>query len=78
MSAPHFLRGDEELVAAVDGLEPSVDLHDTVLLVEKMTGLVLLAHKRIMVSFLSHFQNRKFGDHRKRNLRWSQAGTEDE
>ncbi len=49
MSAPHFLWGDPSLIEAVDGLEPVIDRHDTILQVEPMTGVPLYGHKRIMV-----------------------------
>ena len=49
MSAPHFLKGDPMLWEAIDGLDPKTELHDTTLLIEKLSGVALSAHKRIQV-----------------------------
>lgn len=50
MTAPHFFRGDQSMIDDVEGMEPKLELHDTVLLVEPMSGAPLMAHKRIQVT----------------------------
>lgn len=49
MSAPHFLYGDPELVDAIDGVQPDQALHETVLNVDPLLGIVLQGHKKIQV-----------------------------
>jgi hypothetical protein len=49
MSAPHFYNGHEELVDAIEGMNPNKDLHDTIMMIEPTTGIVLSANKRIQV-----------------------------
>lgn len=51
VSFPHFLHGDPRLVAAVEGLQPNEDVHDSVFDVEPQTGLPTLAHKRLQVNY---------------------------
>jgi hypothetical protein len=51
VSFPHFLHGDPSLVAAVEGLSPNTDVHDSVFDVEPQTGLPTLAHKRLQVNY---------------------------
>lgn len=53
MSAPHFLKGDQVLVDAIEGLHPEPDLHDTILLIEPLTGVAMSGHKKIQVWKLS-------------------------
>lgn len=50
MTAPHFFRGDQSMIDDVEGMEPKLELHDTVLLVEPMSGAPLMAHKRIQIN----------------------------
>ena len=38
MSTPHFLDGDPELAAAIDGIQPVHDKHVTYLHVEPLSG----------------------------------------
>ena len=49
MTAPHFFRGDNELITAVEGMVPDGELHDTVLYIEPLSGVAMRAHKRIQV-----------------------------
>lgn len=51
VSFPHFLHGDSRLVAAVEGLQPNEDTHDSIFDVEPQTGLPTLAHKRLQVNY---------------------------
>ena len=41
MSTPHFLDGDPELAAAIDGIQPVHDKHVTYLHVEPLSGTTL-------------------------------------
>jgi len=50
MSTPHFLDGDPELAAAIDGINPVRDLHETFLHLEPLSGQPMQAHKRIQIS----------------------------
>jgi len=50
MSTPHFLDGDPELAAAIDGINPVRDLHETFLHLEPLSGAPMQAHKRIQIS----------------------------
>jgi len=50
MSTPHFLDGDPELVAAIDGIDPNPELHQTYLHLEPLSGMPMQAHKRIQIS----------------------------
>lgn len=53
MSAPHFLRGEDQLINAIEGISPNYDDHDTILEVEPNIGIPLAAHKRIQVTIES-------------------------
>eukprot|EP00095_Tigriopus_kingsejongensis_P004509 maker-scaffold427_size174323-snap-gene-0.42 protein:Tk04509 transcript:maker-scaffold427_size174323-snap-gene-0.42-mRNA-1 annotation:"hypothetical protein DAPPUDRAFT_326408" len=50
MTAPHFFRGDESLISDVIGIKPDLELHDTIMLVEPLSGAPLMAHKRIQIN----------------------------
>jgi len=50
MSTPHFLDGDPELAAAIDGINPVRELHETFLNLEPLSGQPMQAHKRIQIS----------------------------
>lgn len=52
LTAPHFLRGDQSLVDAIDGMVPSFAEHDTLLMLEPISSVPLIAHKRIQVRLL--------------------------
>lgn len=49
-SKPHFLDAAPELLAAVDGLLPIRDAHDTFLDLEPNTGVAMRVHERLMAS----------------------------
>uniref|UniRef100_A0A2P2I2A7 Lysosome membrane protein 2-like n=1 Tax=Hirondellea gigas TaxID=1518452 RepID=A0A2P2I2A7_9CRUS len=49
-STPHFYMGDEETVAAVDGLNPTKEYHETYIDLEPNTGVSFAAMKRIQIS----------------------------
>ena len=49
-STPHFYMGDDEVINAVDGLNPSAELHATYLDLEPNTGVAFKAAKRIQLS----------------------------
>lgn len=48
----HFLDADPVLVAAVNGISPDRDLHDTLLDVEPLSGVTMQAQKRLQVNIL--------------------------
>jgi hypothetical protein len=51
ISKPHFLDGDSVYRDPFSGVAPpSVELHDTVIGVEPLTGVVMSAHKRLQVN----------------------------
>lgn len=52
MSAPHFYQGDPSLVAAINGLHPEESLHATHLDIEPITGVTMVAHKRLQINIL--------------------------
>jgi hypothetical protein len=58
VSFPHFLHGDPSLVAAVEGLSPNADTHDSYLDVEPQTGLLVNVRNRIQVSY--QMKSKKF------------------
>ncbi len=48
LSNPHFLFGDEKFLTDVDGISPpSLDLHNTLVYLEPLTGLELKANQRL-------------------------------
>lgn len=49
-STPHFYMGTEDVVSAVEGLNPSKEEHQTFLDIEPNTGVTFQAHKRLQVS----------------------------
>lgn len=51
VSLPHFLHGDDRLVAAVEGLNPNEAEHESNLDMEPQTGLLTQAHKRLQVNY---------------------------
>lgn len=51
VSLPHFLHGDSRLVAAVEGLNPNEEEHESNLDMEPQTGLLVQAHKRLQVNY---------------------------
>jgi hypothetical protein len=51
VSFPHFLHGDASLVAAVEGLNPNEEEHESNLDMEPQTGLLTQAHKRLQVNY---------------------------
>jgi hypothetical protein len=52
ISFPHFYLADPNLVAAVEGLNPQKEIHQTYLDVEPQTGLLVEARKRLQVNYL--------------------------
>ena len=50
LSTPHFWYGHESLTEAIDGIHPIKDLHETIINVDPLTGVVLDGHKRIQVN----------------------------
>ncbi|XP_023349462.1 lysosome membrane protein 2 isoform X2 [Eurytemora carolleeae] len=50
ISLPHFLDADQDVVDAIQGMNPNPDLHTTFLNIEPLTGVSLDAHKRIQVN----------------------------
>ena len=50
MSTPHFLDGDPELAAAIDGIQPVHDKHVTYLHVEPLSGPDITWHHMIHVT----------------------------
>lgn len=50
-SFPHFYMGDSRLVAAVGGMNPVQDIHQTVVDIEPQTGALVRAHKRLQVNY---------------------------
>lgn len=51
VSKPHFLGCDPSLVAAVKGVSPRADIHDTYLDLEPQTGLLARAKKRLQANY---------------------------
>mmetsp|Transcript_28012 Transcript_28012/g.47086 ORF Transcript_28012/g.47086 Transcript_28012/m.47086 type:complete len:810 (-) Transcript_28012:345-2774(-) len=51
VSYPHFLYGDEQLAAAVEGLSPSPAEHDSYLDIEPQTGLLAGVAKKLQVNY---------------------------
>lgn len=50
-SFPHFLHGSDELVAAISGLHPNKQAHDSWIDLEPQTGLICRANKRIQSNY---------------------------
>lgn len=51
VSFPHFYMGDSRLVAAVGGMSPHQDIHQTVVDIEPQTGALVRANKRLQVNY---------------------------
>lgn len=51
ISFPHFYLADPSLVAAIEGLNPQKEIHQTYLDVEPQTGLLVEARKRLQVNY---------------------------
>jgi len=51
-SSPHFYQGDQELVDAIDGVQPNPALHKTYLSFEPITGVAVDGHKRLQTNFM--------------------------
>ncbi|XP_078090890.1 platelet glycoprotein 4 [Mustelus asterias] len=52
ISLPHFLYASDEIVNAVDGLNPNKEEHETFLDVEPVTGFTLKVAKRIQINLM--------------------------
>ncbi len=51
VSMPHFYQGDPKLAAAIEGMRPDKDTHETYLDIEPETGLLCRAKKRIQLNY---------------------------
>ncbi len=47
---PHFLFGDQSLTDQVKGLEPNFTKHRTIVYYQALTGLPMIANKRIQLN----------------------------
>ena len=52
VSFPHFYEGDSRLVAAVKGLDPNFNRHETFIDVEPQSGLLVHAEKKLQINYL--------------------------
>ncbi|KAJ8402133.1 hypothetical protein AAFF_G00373680 [Aldrovandia affinis] len=50
MSSPHFYQADEKLVKDIFGMKPKKELHETVLDINPLTGILVRAAKRLQVN----------------------------
>ncbi|XP_076070187.1 lysosome membrane protein 2-like [Mytilus galloprovincialis] len=50
MSQPHFYAGDPDIINSVIGLHPTPIIHQTILDVEPMTGIVMNINKRLQIN----------------------------
>ncbi len=52
VSFPHFYLGDPRLVAAIKGIQPNTEKHETYIDIEPQTGLLARAAKKLQVNYL--------------------------
>ncbi|XP_034565846.1 lysosome membrane protein 2c [Notolabrus celidotus] len=50
MSAPHFYQGDEKFVEDVFGMKPRKELHETIIDINPLTGVIIQAAKRLQIN----------------------------
>ncbi|XP_055628673.1 protein croquemort [Toxorhynchites rutilus septentrionalis] len=54
VSLPHFYKGDQALVDAVDGLRPEKEKHDAVIIMQPQLGIPMKANIRVQISLLTN------------------------
>ncbi|EDS25865.1 cd36 antigen [Culex quinquefasciatus] len=54
VSLPHFYKGDPALVEAVDGLNPTKEKHDAVIIMQPQLGIPMKASIRVQISLLTN------------------------